>query len=114
METEQSIVRHAQAKGATLEEAAQASLLLRLQVIPLGSVCSRESPGVPNVISAYYNGCESKHDSGLLRFRGILSSVHPRVVVAVMRIKRENMDRGRAEHHEVPIVRVQPLEYDLK
>ena len=27
-----------------------------------------------------------------------------------MRIKRENMDRGRAEHHEVPVVRVQPLE----
>ena len=27
-----------------------------------------------------------------------------------MRIKREDVDRGRAEHHEVPIVRVQPLE----
>ena len=26
-----------------------------------------------------------------------------------MRIKREDVDRGRAEHHEVPIVRVQPL-----
>ena len=38
MKTEESIVGHAQAKGATLEEAAQASLLLRLQVVPLGCV----------------------------------------------------------------------------
>ena len=27
-----------------------------------------------------------------------------------MRIKREDVDRGRVEHHEVPIVPVQPLE----
>ena len=54
METEESIVGHAQAKGATLEEAAQASLLLRLQVVPLGSVFFSESPGLPYVISAYY------------------------------------------------------------
>ena len=51
METEESIVGHAQAKGATLEEAAQAALLLRLQVVPLGSVFSYESPGVLNVNS---------------------------------------------------------------
>ena len=38
METEESIVGHAQAKGATFEEAAQASLLLGLEVVPLGSV----------------------------------------------------------------------------
>ena len=38
MKTEESIVGHAQAEGAALEEVAQASLLLRLQVAPLESV----------------------------------------------------------------------------
>ena len=40
METEESIVGHAQAKGAALEEAAQSTLVLCFQVIPLEIECS--------------------------------------------------------------------------
>ena len=38
MKAEESIVGHAQAEGTALEEAAQASLVLGLQVVPLESV----------------------------------------------------------------------------
>ena len=50
VKTEESIVCHAKAEGATFEKAAQAALLLRFKVVPLGSVFFCESPGVPNGI----------------------------------------------------------------
>ena len=54
MKTEESIVGHAQAESPAFEEAAQASLLLRLQVVPLGSVFFVSPQRVPKGISMYY------------------------------------------------------------
>ena len=47
MKTKESIVGHAQAKGAALEEAAQASLVLGFKVVPLENVFFVNRPEDP-------------------------------------------------------------------
>ena len=51
-----------------------------------------------------------KQNRGLLRLRGVLPCVDSSVVVAVLRVEGKHMNRRGGEHHEVPIVGVEPLE----
>ena len=48
--------------------------------------------------------------ANLLRLRCVLPCVDTRVIAAMLGIERQHVDGRWREHHEVPVVRVQPLE----
>ena len=50
---------------------------------------------------------------GIFWLAGVLPCVDTRIVAAVLRIERQNVNGRRREHHEVPVVRIQPLEWVL-